>query len=153
MGTTGQPVIVYLPRGLYLLDEPLQVYVGTVIVGDPTDPPVIKAAKKFSADHLIYAKDPNFGGTINFYIGIKNVVLDSTGMDPKQPVTLLDWTVSQATQLSNVGFNMPTESATHIGLTTKYDYNSNLILVSQSLPKSEGMLTEHRTIYGSKGAR
>ncbi|PKY07913.1 putative exo-beta-1,3-glucanase [Aspergillus campestris IBT 28561] len=128
MGTTGQPAIVYLPKGLYLLNEPLQLYVGTVIVGDPTDPPVIKAAKGFSADHLVYGKDPNFGGTINFYIGIKNVVLDSTGMDPKQPVTLLDWTVSQATQLSNVGFNMPTESATHIGLTTKYDYNSNLIL-------------------------
>ncbi|RAL15844.1 glycoside hydrolase family 55 protein [Aspergillus homomorphus CBS 101889] len=128
MGTTGQPAIVYLPGGTYLLQSSLQFFVGTVLIGDPTNPPVLKAAANFPDDHIIYAKDPNFGGTINFYIGMKNVVLDSTAVGYDKNIALLDWTVSQATQLTNVGFNMPTGTATHVGLTTQYDYNSNLIM-------------------------
>ncbi|KAL4906769.1 hypothetical protein BDW74DRAFT_189930 [Aspergillus multicolor] len=127
MGTTGQPAIVYLPGGTYLMKAALQLYVGTVIIGDPTNPPILKAEPGFAGDHMIYAKDPNFGGTINFYIGIKNIVFDSTGLDSSLPMTLLDWTVSQATQLNNVGFNMPVGSQ-HVGLTTQYDYNSNIIM-------------------------
>jgi glucan 1,3-beta-glucosidase len=134
MGTTGQPAIVYLPGGTYLLNAALQLYVGTVIVGDPTNPPILKAQPGFSGDHMIYAKDPNFGGTINFYIGIKNIVLDSTGLNATLSMTLLDWTVSQATQLSNVVFNMPQSPTAHVGLTTQYDYNSNIIVVSTLLP-------------------
>ncbi|KAL4754873.1 hypothetical protein BDW72DRAFT_200536 [Aspergillus terricola var. indicus] len=127
MGSTGQPAIVYLPGGTYLLKAALQLYIGTVLVGDPTNPPILKAAPGFAGDHIVYAKDPNFGGTINFYIGIKNIVLDSTGLSSTLRMTLLDWTVSQATQLANVGFNMPVASQ-HVGLTTQYDYNSNIIL-------------------------
>ncbi|KAL6237017.1 hypothetical protein BDW75DRAFT_249492 [Aspergillus navahoensis] len=127
MGSTGQPAIVYLPGGTYLLQAALQLYIGTVLVGDPTNPPILKAVPGFAGDHIIYAKDPNFGGTINFYIGIKNLVLDSTGLNSTLPMTLLDWTVSQATQLANVGFNMPVASQ-HVGLTTQYDYNSNIIM-------------------------
>lgn len=131
MGTTGQPAIIYLPGGTYLLKNALQLYVGTVLMGDPTNPPVLKAAPGFSSDHMVYAKDPNYGGTINFYIGIKNIVLDSTGIDPGKTLTLLDWTVSQATQLANVQFNMPPNPTSHIGLSTQYDYNSNIIVVSE----------------------
>ncbi|PYH93449.1 exo-beta-1,3-glucanase [Aspergillus ellipticus CBS 707.79] len=128
MGTTGQPAIVYLPEGTYLLKSSLQFYVGTVLIGDPTNPPVLKASWDFADDHMIYGKDPNYGGTINFYIGLKNVVLDSTNADTNKAITLLDWTVSQATQLTNVGFRMVQNSGAHVGLTTQYDYNSNLIL-------------------------
>lgn len=129
MGTTGQPAIIYLPPGTYLLNAALQFYVGTVIVGDPTNPPTLKAASQFAGDHMIYAKDPSYVGTINFQIGIKNIVFDSTAVEPTQGFTCLDWTVSQATQLANVGFNMPTGNTSHVGLTTQYDYNSNLIMV------------------------
>ncbi|KAI9374056.1 pectate lyase superfamily protein-domain-containing protein [Aspergillus egyptiacus] len=128
MGTTGQPAIVYLPGGTYKLKSGLQLYVGTVIVGDPTNPPVLKAEPGFAGDHLMYAKDPNFYGTTNFYIGIKNIVLDSTSLSPSLPINLLDWTVSQSTQLSNVGFNMPQNPTAHVGMTTQYDYNSNIIV-------------------------
>ncbi|KAL4805619.1 pectate lyase superfamily protein-domain-containing protein [Aspergillus unguis] len=128
MGTTGQPRIVYLPGGTYLMKAALQLYVGTVIMGDPTNPPVLKAQPGFSGDHMIYAKDPNFGGTINFYIGIKNIVLDSTDLDAELPFTLLDWTVSQSTQLTNVDFNMAQSPTAHVGMTTQYDYNSNIIV-------------------------
>lgn len=127
-GTTGQPAIVYLPPGTYLMTGSLQLYVGTVLVGDPINPPTLKAASNFPNDHIVYGKDPNQGGTVNFYIGIKNLIIDSTAIDPSTSIALLDWTVSQATQLANVVFNMPDNSSGHVGVTSQYDYNSNIIL-------------------------
>lgn len=106
----------------------LQLYVGTVLVGDPINPPTLKAAAGFSEDHIIYGKDPNFGGTINFFIGIKNIIIDSTAVDKDQSIALIDWTVSQATQLANIVFNMPDYSSGHVGVTSQYDSNSNVIL-------------------------
>jgi len=129
MGTTGQPAVVYLPAGTYLMESSIQLYVGTVVVGDPINPPVLKASANFPHDHIVYGKDPNHGGTINFYIAFKNIIIDSTAIDPSTSITLLDWTVSQATQLTNVVFRMPNYSTGHTGLSTQYDYNSNVILV------------------------
>ena len=106
----------------------LQLYVGTLLVGDPINPPVLKAAANFPNDHMIYGKDPNQDGTVNFYIGLKNVIIDSTAVSPSQNIALLDWTVSQATQLANVVFNMPDFSTGHVGVTSQYGSNSNLIL-------------------------
>lgn len=128
MGTTGQPAVVYLPAGTYMMQNSLQLYVGTLLVGDPINPPVLKATAGFPNDHIVYGKDPNQGGTVNFYIGLKNVIIDSTAVNPAQSIGLLDWTVSQATQLANVVFNMPNYSTGHVGVTSQYDYNSNIIL-------------------------
>jgi glucan 1,3-beta-glucosidase len=128
MGTTGQPAMVYIPAGTYLLSNSIQLYLGTVIIGDALNMPTLKASPSFSNDHIVYAKDPNVAGTLNFYIGIKNIIIDSTSVPVSQTIALLDWTVSQGTQLSNVVFNMPDYSE-HTGLTTEYDYNSNIILV------------------------
>src|ERR1700761_4894300 len=105
MGTTGQPAVVYLPGGTYLMTGSLQLYVGTVLIGDPLNPPVLKAAQDFRNDHIIYAKDPHHDGTINFYIAVKNIVVDSTSVDKSRSITLIDWTVSQATQITNVVFS------------------------------------------------
>lgn len=133
MGSTGQPAIIYLPGGTYRLDKCLQFYIGTVLVGDPTNPPILLASGNFGNDHVIFAKDPNFGGTINFYIGMKNVVIDSRNVDPNKRLALLDWTVSQSTQLTNVVFQMPQNAEGHIGMTTEFDYNSNIIIVRTPL--------------------
>jgi glucan 1,3-beta-glucosidase len=128
MGTTGQPAVIYIPSGTYLMTGSLQLYVGTLLVGDPINPPVLKAAANFPNDHIIYGKDPNQDGTVNFYIGLKNIIIDSTAVNPSQNIALLDWTVSQATQLANVEFNMPDFSTGHVGVTSQYGFNSNLIL-------------------------
>jgi glucan 1,3-beta-glucosidase len=128
MGTTGQPAMVYIPSGTYLLTGSLQMYVGTALIGNPLSPPVFKAAAGFPNDHIIYGKDPNQGGTVNFYMAIRNINIDSTGVSASQTLALLDWTVSQGTQLQNIVFNMP-DFSQHTGLTTQYDSNSNLILV------------------------
>lgn len=108
------------------------MYIGTVFIGDAINPPVLKAAANFSDDYMIYAKDPRYGGTINFYVALKNVVIDSTAVAPATSIKLLDWTVSQATQITNVVFNMPTDSS-HIGMRIgEWDgdsgYNSNIII-------------------------
>ena len=117
-GTTGQPAVLYIPSGTYMLSFPIQSFVDTVIMGDPIDPPVLRATENFSIPFLWYAKDPNFDATINFYIAMKNLVLDSTLVPPEQDITLLDWSVSQAVQLTNVVFNMPIGATGHKGLAT-----------------------------------
>ncbi|KAF2084591.1 glycoside hydrolase family 55 protein [Saccharata proteae CBS 121410] len=132
-GTTGQPAVVYLPAGTYLLESALELYVGTVLVGDALNPPTLKASSGFSPEYMIYGKDSNLGGTDVFYVAIKNIILDSTNVDGATDITLLDWTVSQATQLTNVVFNMPDDSTGHTGMTAGLwsgdaGYNSNIII-------------------------
>ncbi|KAH8888367.1 family 55 glycoside hydrolase [Thozetella sp. PMI_491] len=116
VGTTGQPAVVYLPQGTYLLSKPIQLFVGTVIMGDPINPPTLLVAPGFSGNTVVYGKDPHHDSTINFYIGIKNVIIDSTGFDKDTTLNLLDWSVSQAVQLSNVRFQMPYDSTGHTGI-------------------------------------
>lgn len=137
------------------MDKCVQLYLGTVLIGDPQNPPVLKASNQFDHDHVVYAKDPNYGGTVNFYVGMKNVIIDSTDVDPNKRIALLDWTVSQSTQLTNVVFKMPPGAEGHVGLTTEYDYNSNIIMVcvSARLWEQQSAMTDlYRTISSSTEA-
>jgi glucan 1,3-beta-glucosidase len=115
-GTTGAPAVVYIPAGTYRLSKPLQSYIDTVVMGDPTNRPVLQASSDFSDPFLYLGWDPRLDPTINFYISLKNVVLDSTKVAPTHNITLLNWAVSQAVQLTNVLFNMPNGGVAHTGL-------------------------------------
>ncbi|PMD48188.1 glycoside hydrolase family 55 protein [Hyaloscypha variabilis F] len=117
LGTTGQPAVVYIPSGVYVLSKPLQLYVGTVLMGDPLNPPTFKAAAGFNGNTMIYGKDPNQqSATTVFYVAVKNLVFDSTNIDKDTTFTIIDWSVSQATQLTNCVFNMPSYSSGHTGI-------------------------------------
>jgi glucan 1,3-beta-glucosidase len=116
-GTTGAPASVYFPEGNYLVQESIQLYVDTVLIGNPQARPVIRAASGFKNKTLIVGQDPSLDSTINFYIAVKNLVLDSTFVNRNTDFLLLDWSVSQATQLTNVLFNMPLGSQ-HTGVAT-----------------------------------
>jgi glucan 1,3-beta-glucosidase len=100
----------------------LQMRLGTVLMGDPTNPPTLLATSSFANDHIIYGKDPVQPGTNNFYIAIKNLVIDSTNIDKDKTIAHLDWTVSQATQLTNIVFRMPNFSTGHTGVTVSINY-------------------------------
>jgi glucan 1,3-beta-glucosidase len=91
-------------------------------MGDPTNPPTLKAVSNFPSDHIIFAKDPVQPGTNNFYIAIKNLIIDSTNVDKATTIGHIDWTVSQATQLTNIVFNMPNFSTGHAGVTVALNY-------------------------------
>ncbi|KAK8208146.1 putative exo-beta-1,3-glucanase [Phyllosticta capitalensis] len=132
-GTTGQPAVVYLPAGTYLLNGPLQLYLGTVFIGSALSPPTLLVASNYADSHVVYAKDPNYVGTTIFYVAMKNLIIDSTSVNPAQNLTLLDWTVSQACQLTNVRFQMPYSAAGHTGMKIGEwqggdGYNSQLIV-------------------------
>lgn len=117
LGTTGAPAVIYFPTGTYLMGEPVQSYVDTFLIGNPINRPTLKASSTFVGTTLLYMKDPALDSTINFYIGVKNLILDSTSFSPSTSFTLMDWSVSQATQLTNVLFKMP-QSSQHTGVST-----------------------------------
>ena len=114
--TTGGPAVVYIPGGTYKLGSTINSYIDTIIMGDPLDMPILQAAPNFTQKFLWNGFDDNQGSTTNFYIGLKNLILDSTLLPQKHNITLLDWAVSQAVQLTNVVFNMAEGGVGHTGL-------------------------------------
>jgi glucan 1,3-beta-glucosidase len=117
-GMTGQPAVVYFPAGTYSIKSTLSNRVGTMLVGDPTNRPIIKASSTFTGTYLLVGHDTRYTGLVAFFHGIKNLILDTTALPSTKSITILEWGVSQANQLSNVMFNMPAGAMAHIGLTT-----------------------------------
>lgn len=115
-GSTLTPGIVYLPPGTYLLDGPVQLWIGTVLVGDAVSPPVLKVSPEFAGSgYVLYGKDPGLPGTNGFFVGLRDVVVDSRAYASEEKLVLLDWTLSQGTQLKGVRFEMP-QGGKHVGL-------------------------------------
>ncbi|KAG0651926.1 glucan 1 [Hyphodiscus hymeniophilus] len=117
LGTTGAPAVIYFPTGTYLMGVPVQSYVDTFLIGNPINRPTLIASSSFVGTTLLFMKDPDLDSTINFYIGVKNLVLDSTKVSSGTTFTIMDWSVSQGTQLTNVLFKMPPASK-HTGVST-----------------------------------
>lgn len=117
-GMTGQPAVVFFPPGTYSVKSTITNRVGTVLMGDPTDRPTIQAAAAFQGSYLLVGHDPRYAGLVAFYSSVKNLVLDTKLVAPSRAITLLEWGVSQASQLSNIVFKMPVGSTGHTGLAT-----------------------------------
>lgn len=88
-GVTQQPAVVYFPAGTYVLNAPLQNFVDTVLMGDPTDRPVLKAGSSFDDATLLIGRDPNLAGLNAFQNEVKNLVLDSTALASRGDFNLL----------------------------------------------------------------
>lgn len=119
-GVTRYPAEVYLPGGEYRLGSTLSLTVGTIIVGNPLNPPVLKAAPGFKGDHLIMGYDEKNGAPeTSFAMLLKNVILDTTALDPSRGFTALQWGVAQGSGLTNVKIRMPPQSTGHTGIDLK----------------------------------
>lgn len=116
-GVTYMPAEVFLPGGVYTLDSTLDIRLGTIIVGDPLNRPVIKASPDFVGSTLINGQDPAAGHPeTTFMIALKDVILDTTDLDPSATFTALQWGIAQGCSLTNVEINMPQGSLGHIGI-------------------------------------
>ncbi|KAJ5469313.1 hypothetical protein N7539_008931 [Penicillium diatomitis] len=116
-GVTRNPAHVYLPGGVYQLRSTLNLTVGTIIVGDPSNPPVLKAASGFSGDYLVMGYDKHNGNPeTSFMTLMKNLILDTTDVSPTQDLTALQWGVAQGSGLTGVQVRMPTGECSHTGI-------------------------------------
>ncbi len=94
----------------------------TQLIGDPTNPPTLKATAGFSGFGLIdgdhyYTSSLNWGSTNVFYRQVRNFVIDTTNIAPGTAATGIHWPTAQATSLQNIVFNMPTAAGVvHVGL-------------------------------------
>jgi len=68
-----------------------------------------------SGSIVVNGHDDGQPSTNNFYIGIRNVRIDTTAVPASQEIYGLNWAVSQATSLINVHFQMP-EDSEHVGI-------------------------------------
>ncbi|CAG8942997.1 unnamed protein product [Penicillium salamii] len=119
-GVARYPAQVYLPGGVYQLGSTLDLTVGTIILGDPLNPPVIKAAKGFNGDYLVMGFDSHAGQPeTSFAIVMKNIILDTTALDPSRKIGALQWGVAQGSGLTNLKISMPTDSVGHVGIDIK----------------------------------
>ncbi|KAJ5209231.1 hypothetical protein N7449_003610 [Penicillium cf. viridicatum] len=116
-GVTRYPAQVYLPGGVYQLESTLNLTVGTIIVGNPLNPPIIKAGPGFRGDYLIMGYDSHNGNPeTSFATLVKNVIVDTTALAPDRQFTALQWGVAQGSGLTNVKIRMPKDSTGHTGM-------------------------------------
>ncbi|KAK4235025.1 glycoside hydrolase [Achaetomium macrosporum] len=117
----SQPRVVYIPPGEYVVDKTIYMNTDTIIMGDATDPPVIKAAVGFSGSGTLFSgQDPTTGisGELSFAVSLKNIILDTKNVPGSQPFTALYWGVAQVAHLQNVKIRMPysVNGAGHSGM-------------------------------------
>ncbi|KAJ6784595.1 hypothetical protein PWT90_05519 [Aphanocladium album] len=105
----SQPRVVYLPSGTYVIDRTLTLRTDTILMGDATNPPTLKAAAGFNGDTLFDGQDPATAGSgeQSFSVGLKNVILDTTAIDRSRDFVALAWGIAQGAQLQNVKIHMP----------------------------------------------
>ncbi|KAJ5296387.1 Protein kinase dsk1 [Penicillium atrosanguineum] len=116
-GVTRYPAEVYLPGGIYTLKSTLKLTVGTIIVGNPSNPPIIRAAPDFVGQYLVLGYDEKAGQPeTSFMTLVKNVILDTTAVAPENSITALQWGVAQGSGLTNVQIRMPVGSTGHTGI-------------------------------------
>lgn len=109
---TTQPSYIYIPPGTYLLKTPISLLLSTHLIGDPLHPPKLLAHPSLLSSgavvinaHLAHL-EPN-AATKTFYVAVRNLVIDTTGIDRGKRVVGVDWSVSQGCSLANVRFVMP----------------------------------------------
>lgn len=116
---TTRPAEVYIPGGVYKISKTIDLRLNTILVGNPNNRPIFKASSDFSGGSLINGYDfatDGSSGTTNFFVTVKNIVIDTTNINKDRSVIALNWGVAQACQLTNIKIQMPSNSGGHIGI-------------------------------------
>uniref|UniRef100_UPI0030BA2B2C MnLam55A n=1 Tax=Microdochium nivale TaxID=5520 RepID=UPI0030BA2B2C len=118
----SQPRVVYIPPGTYTISSTIFMNTDTILMGDATNPPVLKAAAGFSGNRILLdGRDPSITdgrGELSFAVGLKNLILDTTNIQGGQEFTALHWGVAQVAQLQNIKIRMsPSVSGSSTGHT------------------------------------
>ncbi|KAG5927925.1 hypothetical protein E4U42_001567 [Claviceps africana] len=106
----SQVKVVYFPPGTYQISSQILMRAGTVLMGDPTNPPTIIATKDFRGPpQLIKGLDEIHirGGRGGYAIALKNLIFDTTNIDANRDFRALDWRVAQGSHMQNVRIVMP----------------------------------------------
>ncbi|KFZ03364.1 hypothetical protein V502_11010 [Pseudogymnoascus sp. VKM F-4520 (FW-2644)] len=120
--STKTPGSIYFPSGTYLISSSIIDQYYTNLIGNPNNPPVLKATRDFSGFGLIdgntyYGADLNWPSTVIFWRQVRNFVIDMTNVPPESAATGMHWPTAQATSIQNVEFRMSTAPGTqHVGL-------------------------------------
>jgi glucan 1,3-beta-glucosidase len=130
-GTTFEPAEVFLPSGTYQLHSKLDLRMGTIIVGDPLNPPVIRPAADFVGDTVVNGSDLATGHPEDSFMTLlKNVIIDTTSLPADRQVAALQWGVAQGCGLTNVQIRMPSGPTKHTGIFLK---GGSTIIVSDTV--------------------
>ncbi|KAF3932783.1 hypothetical protein ABW19_dt0207364 [Dactylella cylindrospora] len=107
--STTQPGLIYFPSGTYIVSKPIIAVYYSQLVGDASNPPVLKAAGSFAGIAVIdsdpYESDGSnwYTNQNNFFRAVRNFVIDLTAT---QSGTGIHWQVAQASSLINIRFEM-----------------------------------------------
>ncbi|KAL4744844.1 pectate lyase superfamily protein-domain-containing protein [Aspergillus terricola var. indicus] len=120
--STTTPAVVYFPAGTYVISAPIFDYYNTIITGNPSALPVLKASAGFEGGYLIDG-NPYFGPALNwpattvFWRQVRNLVLDTTDVAAGTQISGIHWPTAQATSLQNLVFKLNAEDGTeHQGI-------------------------------------
>jgi len=114
--------VVYFPSGTYLLSSSILDQYYTQIIGNPNDPPTLKATASFTGFGLIdgdkyYTANLNWGSTNVFFRQVRNLIFDTTAVPITSSLAAIHWPTAQATSLQNLVFQMSTAAGTqHVGI-------------------------------------
>ena len=72
---SAQPAHVFIPSGTYQLGSKLTLRKGTIVMGDPNNPPILKAAPGFGGAVLVDGLDSPQAET-SFMTQLRNVVIE-----------------------------------------------------------------------------
>jgi glucan 1,3-beta-glucosidase len=121
-GSTVTPAIVYFPSGTYILSSSIIDQYYTQIIGNPNNPPILKATTGFTGFGFIdgdtyYSKNPNWGTTNVFWRQVRNFVFDYSNVPISSSLCGIHWPTAQSTSLQNLVFQMsPAAGTQHVGI-------------------------------------
>lgn len=124
---------MYIPPGKYRIKKSIQMLVTTYLIGDAVNPPTLIADSALGTSSVINGYDSHQGdgsATKNFYMAVRNIVIDTNEIGTGVQAVGLDWSVSQGCSLTNVKIRMPNYSS-HIGITM--NAGGSGILISDSV--------------------